>query len=392
MRVVKNKSMSIITDTPKLKELCESLAKEPFIAIDTEFLRDRTYYAKLCLIQVSSDTVEPHAIDPLADGIDLAPLYELLANENVIKVFHAARQDLEIFYNLTGTIPTPLFDTQVAGMVCGYGDTIGYLNLVQSICDVRLDKGPQFTNWAHRPLSKKQISYALDDVHYLRDIYKSLRRQLKETGREKWVDEEMATLTSTDTYESPPELAWERIKIKTNKAQCLAVLRAVAAIREEEAQNRDIPKAHILKDHSLVDIAIQMPTTPEDMQKIRSLSADYAKSKIGKRILQAVIDAKELPKEEWPKIEKRKMFPSELGPVLEMLKMLLRIQSSEHNVAARLIADSKDLEDLCLDDNADILALKGWRREVFGEEAIAMKHGRVTLGLTNNEIVKKIID
>lgn len=384
--------MSIVSDTKTLSDLCEKLAQSPYIAIDTEFLRDRTYYAKLCLIQVSSDDVDPHAIDPLADDIDLSPLFDLMQNENVVKVFHAARQDLEIFYKLTNKIPVPVFDTQVAAMVCGYGDSIGYLNLVQSVCGVSLDKGPQFTNWAHRPLSKKQINYALDDVHYLRDIYKSLVQNLEERGRENWVKEEMANLTSPDTYINHPEDAWERVKIKTTKAQCLAVLQKIAAVREQEAQSRNIPKAHILKDHSLVDIAIQMPKTTDDMQKIRSLSKDYARSKTGKKILAAVEEARNMPAEDWPKIKRRKVFPSELGPVLEMLKMLLRIQSSEHDVAARLIADVKDLETLCLNDDADILALKGWRKEVFGKEALAMKHGKVTLGLKNNSIVKKIID
>ena len=379
--------MSIIKTTKDLSALCLMLAKKPYVTVDTEFLRDRTYYPRLCLIQIAAAGTDAVAVDPLADGIDLAPLLALMQDKNVVKVFHAARQDLEIFYNLTGKIPAPLFDTQVAAMVCGHGDQIGYNNLVHDICGVRLDKGAQFTDWSRRPLSPRQLSYALDDVTYLRDVYESLKTRLAESGRLSWVQEEMAILTDPATYENPPEKAWERIKVKSVRPDVLAVLQAVADWREREAQRRDIPRGRVLKDEVLADIAVHPPKTVEHLCRIRNISADMAKSRHGKALLDAVKKGLDTPKDRQPAIIHKDRFPPDMAAALEMLKMLLRIQSSKHGVAAKLIASSADLERVALDPQADIPAMKGWRYDVFGQEAQKMFSGKLALTLKGTQIV-----
>lgn len=380
--------MSIIKDNKSLQALCDKLSSEPFITIDTEFLRDKTYYPKLCLIQVAAPEGDPTAIDPLADNLNLAPLFDLLENENVLKVFHAARQDLEIFYNLTGKVPHPIFDTQVAAMVCGFGDSIGYMNLVNSICNVTLDKGAQFTDWSRRPLSDKQLSYALDDVTYLRDVYRQLSNILEKRERSNWAKQEMDILTSPNTYDNPPEQSWKRIKIKSHKPRILAVLREIAAWREIEAQRRDVPRPRVIRDETLAAIAIHPPKSIADLRKIRNMPGDITDNRLGKQLLEAVQRGLDCPNDQCPQPIKKQHMPSDLVPVVEMLKMLLRIQASEHDVAARLIADIKDLETLAQDDNADIPALKGWRYEVFGKDALDMKSGKITLGLSKNKICK----
>lgn len=383
--------MSIITNTQSLAAFCKKLQQNRFLTIDTEFLRDRTYYPRLCLLQMAGPDIDAMAVDPLADGIDLTPLIDLLNDERVIKVFHAARQDLEIFYQLTGKIPHPIFDTQVAAMVCGYGEQIGYNNLVSDICKVRLDKGAQFTDWARRPLSKRQLSYALDDVTYLREVFLHLDAELEKRNRNKWVTEEMEILTSPGTYENPPEDSWQRIKIRSSKPKVLAVVKEVAAWREREAQRRDVPRARVLRDETLADIAIHPPKDETDLKKIRNMPADIAGGKYGQQILDAVKKGLATPASEAPQPDKKAHFPSELTPVLEMLKMLLRIQASENEVAAKLIASGGDLEALVMDDKAAIPALKGWRYEVFGKEALALKQGKVALSLKNNQIQKKVV-
>ncbi len=379
-------TMSLITTTNALAKACKVLAKNDYLTIDTEFLRERTYYPKLCLVQLAGPGIDPVAVDPLAKGIDLKPLYDLMADKSVIKVFHAARQDLEIFYNLTGTIPTPLFDTQVAAMVCGYGEQVGYGPLVQDICNVQIDKGAQFTDWSRRPLSDRQLSYALSDVTHLRDVYTHLVSQLEKQKRKEWVLEEMEVLTNPDTYRNPPEDAWQRIKIRTNKPRVLAILKEVAAWREAEAQRRDIPRGRVFRDETLADIAIHPPKSPKDLEKIRSMPKDIAHGKHGQAILKAV--DKGLSIKSVPVVENKKRLPQEMGPTLEMLKMLLRIQSSEHGVAAKLIANSDDLQEIAMDDKANVMALKGWRRKVFGDEALLLKSGKLALGIKKNKIHK----
>lgn len=378
----------LIQDNKALADFCARLKNKPFITVDTEFLREKTYYPKLCLIQMAAEDVDAAAIDPLAEGLDLAPVIDLLNDESIVKVFHAARQDLEIFYQLSGKVPHPLFDTQVAAMVLGYGDQIGYHNLVQRVCNHPLDKGAQFTDWSRRPLSKKQMSYALDDVIYLRDVYQSLSDQLKTRGREHWVREEMAILENPGTYVQENDTAWERIKIKSTKPQVLAVLREVAAWREEEAKTRDLPRNFIFRDDVLSELAFQQPQTPEDLAKTRNLSKDFAHSKRGKTLLEAIARGRAVPKDARPEKERRERLDSDLVPALEMLKMLLRIAASENDVATRLIANTSDLEALAADDKADIPALRGWRREVFGNDALALKRGELGLSLKDGQVSK----
>lgn len=379
----------IITEQKDLETLCTGLKKGGFVTVDTEFLRDKTYYPVLCLIQMAGPETEAVAIDPLADGIDLAPVFDVLADKKVIKVFHAARQDLEIFYKLTGEIPDPLFDTQVAAMVCGYGDQIGYHNLVQGICGKRLDKGAQFTDWSRRPLTKKQTSYALDDVVYLRDVYLHLSAQLDEKGRIGWVKEEMAILNDPATYQNIPEQSWQRIKIRSDKPKVLSVLREIAAWREKEAQRRDIPRTRILRDETLVDMAVHAPKDEKSLSQIRGVSADMARGKWGKPLLAAVKRGLGVPKESCPVMKRKERFPGDMVPALEMLKMLLKIQCADHDVATKLVANKNDLETLALKGaKADIPALKGWRHEVFGQEALALIEGEIGLSLKNGKIHK----
>lgn len=385
----KNKlRMTLITSTKDLDSVCKTLRKNEFVTVDTEFLRDKTYYAKLCLVQISGPDKQPYAIDVLAKGIDLSPLYDLLFDLSVVKVFHAARQDLEIIYNLTDKIVEPLFDTQIAAMVCGYGDSIGYNNLIERITGQILDKASQFSDWAHRPLSNKQLNYALDDVTYLCDAYKNLLKELENRGRAHWVKEEMQTLTSPETYDYRPCDAWKRVKVRTNKGQTLAILKELATWREKKAQEKNVPRNRIVRDDTLVDIAVNAPDNPKKLSVARNVSSDMAHGKFGQEILKAVKKGKECPKEDWPKKEKKKHLSHKLVPTLEMLKMLLRIKAAEHEVAAKLIANAEDLEFLCADDNANIPALKGWRKEVFGADALAMKHGKTALVLEEGRIKK----
>ncbi|MBU0800666.1 MAG: ribonuclease D [Alphaproteobacteria bacterium] len=384
--------MTLINNTDILATLCRTLREHPFVTIDTEFLRDKTYYPQLCLVQLAGPGVDAMAVDPLAGGLNLDPLYELLFDDNVIKVFHAARQDLEIVYNLTGKIPQALFDTQVAAMVCGFGDQIGYNNLVGDLVGVKIDKGAQFTDWSRRPLSDRQLYYALDDVIHLRDVYLKLSAQLDAQSRRDWVLEEMAVLRDTATYSNIPEESWARIKLRTDKPQALAVLREIAAWREREAQRRDVPRNRIVRDETLADIAMHPPRNADDLAGIRGFSADMARGKMGQGVLEAVAKGLATPRGDAPKPESKARFPSDMTPVLEMLKMLLRIQCSENDVAGKLVASATDLEALAMDDNADIPALKGWRFEVFGREALRLKHGEVALSLKNGKICKTVTE
>lgn len=382
--------MTVITDQNALNDLCARLATQPYVAADTEFLRDRTYYPQLCLVQLAGPDVEPVAVDPLA-GLDLQPLLDLMAKPDVVKVFHAARQDLEIFFNITGNVPAPIFDTQVAAMVCGYGDQAGYHMLVSDLCGERLDKGAQFTDWARRPLSDKQLSYALDDVRYLRIVYTKLKAKLEQTGRGDWGRSEMAILEAPDTYRNPPNEAWERIKIKTDKAQVLSVLKHIAAWRETEAQRRNIPRNRVLKDEVLADIAVHPPKSMDDLKRIRNLGDDIIKSRHGQALLDAVQAGLAVPKGQGPASVMRERFPPELQPMLEMLKMLLRIISAEQGVAGRLIASSEELEALARGDKVDLEVLKGWKYEVFGKAALDMKAGKLALSLKNGQVVRQAL-
>lgn len=378
----------IIKTQDELVQICAKLAQNSYLTIDTEFLRDKTFYSKLCLIQLAGPNIDAVAIDPIQYDLDWAPFNELMENEAVVKVFHAARQDLEIFYQMNGKIPSPIFDTQVAAMVCGYGDSIAYNKLVQGITGHALEKNAQFTDWSRRPLSEKQMTYALDDVIYLRDVYEALSARLKEQNREHWVDAEMEILNNPKTYEMPLDTIWKRIKIRSDRPEVLAILRELAKWREEQARERNVPRNRIVKDDVLADVAVYMPKNPDGLRRIRSLSKDAAKGKMGQAFLKLVAKAQASNKNDWPILDRKKPFLKELTPVLEMLKLLLKINCSEADVASKLIASVKDLEEIAAEDNPTSSAMKGWKFEVFGKDALALKHGKITLGLKDGKIHK----
>lgn len=368
--------MTLVTDTPSLEALCDRLSREPYVAVDTEFMRDKTYYAKLCLVQLAG-AEEAAAVDTLAPGLDLAPLYHLMADPSVLKVFHAARQDVEIFVHQADAVPAPLFDTQIAAMVCGFGDSVSYDRLVRSLTGVRLDKTSRFTDWSHRPLTPRQVEYALADVIHLRPSYERLHRRLEKTDRLDWLSEEMAVLTDPATYRIVPDEAWRRLKIRSTKPKFLAVLRELAAWREREAQSRDVPRNRVLRDDALVDVAAQMPQSAEELARSRAFNKESASGRTGRAILDAVTRALALPKEEWPSLPDMDETPQGRQPVADLLRVLLKIKCDEHDVAPKLVASSDDLDAIAASDEADVPAMKGWRREVFGAAALAVKHGRL---------------
>ena len=377
--------MDLITTTRDLTEACERLARHPFVTVDTEFLRETTYYPLLCVAQMAS-TEEAVVVDALADGLDLAPFYQLMANEQVLKIFHAARQDIEIVWHQANLIPHPIFDTQVAAMVLGYGDSISYDQLVQRITGDTLDKSYRFTDWSHRPLSAAQVKYAISDVTHLRDVFVALDADLQKRGRADWVGEEMEVLTSPETYRADPEMAWERLKTRVRKPKELAVLMEIAAWREREAQSRDVPRGRVLKDDVLGEIATQAPTTVERLAALRSLPRGFERSKWGQDILAAVARGVARDPKTLPRIERQRGGGNGAATV-ELLKVLLRMTSERHAVAAKVIATIDELEQIAADDNANVPALHGWRRELFGEKALALKHGRLALAVEDNRVV-----
>lgn len=376
---------SPITATEELTQFCATLATAGYVTVDTEFMRETTYWPKVCLIQLAGPE-EARVIDPLAEGLSLEPLFALLRNPQVLKVFHAARQDLEIFTKLMGEVPSPLFDTQVAAMVCGFGDQVSYEQLASKLAGAQIDKSSRFTDWARRPLTEKQIRYALSDVTYLRKIYDKLSARLQKTGRGDWLSEEMAVLADPATYELPPENAWRRLKPRTTKGEYLAVLQAAAAWREVEARNRDIPRQRILRDESLMEIAAHPPKTADDLERMRGLSKGFAEGKMGQGLLAAINAKLAAPKETWPVLEREPELPRGIGPLVELLKVLLKMKCDDHDVAQKLVASSADLDKIAADDNADVPALHGWRREVFGEDALKLKHGELALAAEKGRI------
>jgi ribonuclease D len=377
--------MQPITTTNTLAEVCGRLKRHPFVTVDTEFLRESTYYPKLCVAQIASAD-EAVVVDALAAGIDLEPLFALMADERVIKVFHAARQDIEICWHAAGLIPSPLVDTQVAAMVLGYGDSIAYDQLVQRITGDSLDKSLRFTDWTRRPLSDAQLAYAISDVTHLRDVYVKLAADLDKQGRTEWMREEMRVLTSPETYRMEPEYAWQRLQTRVRKPKELAVLIEVAAWREREAQTRDVPRGRVLKDDVVGDIAVQAPTTIEKLGNLRSLPRGFERSKWGEAIIEAVKRGLARDPKSLPRIERPKGAPNGQATV-ELLKVLLRMTAERHGVAAKVIATMDDLDRIAADDHADVPALSGWRRELFGEKALALKHGRLALAVERNRVV-----
>jgi ribonuclease D len=377
--------MQPITTTEELAEACGRLAGHPFITVDTEFLRETTYYPILCVIQIASSD-EAVVIDAIAPGIDLDPFFELMNNEKVLKVFHAARQDIEICWHRAGKLPHPIFDTQVAAMVLGYGDSISYDQLVQRITGDVLDKSSRFTDWTRRPLSEAQLTYAVSDVTHLRDVYRALSADLEKRGRSEWVSAEMDVLTSPETYRADPDNAWHRLKSRVRKPKELAVLIEVAAWREREAQSRDIPRGRVLKDDVLGDIAVQAPTTVERLGHLRSLPKGFERSKWGEAIIEAVNRGVARDPKTLPRLERSRGIANG-GATVELLKVLLRMTSERHAVAAKVIATVDDLENIAGDDNADVPALKGWRRELFGNKALALKRGELALAVEKGRVV-----
>jgi ribonuclease D len=377
--------MEPITTTEQLADACARLAAYPFVTVDTEFLRESTYYPILCVIQMASSG-EAVVIDALARRIDLAPFYQLMANEAVLKVFHAARQDIEIVWHRAGLIPHPIFDTQVAAMVLGYGDSISYEQLVQRITGDTLDKSHRFTDWTRRPLSEAQLAYAVSDVTHLRDVYLKLSADLARRGRTDWVFREMEVLTSPATYQLEPEKAWERLKTRVRKPRELAVLMEVAAWREREAQARDVPRGRVLKDEVIGDIATHAPTTPEKLAHLRSIPKGFERSRWGADIIAAVTRGLERDAKTLPRFERTAASPNGAATV-ELLKVLLRMISEKHGVAAKVIATVNDLDRIAADDEADVPALKGWRRELFGDRALALKHGKLALAVEKGRVV-----
>ena len=376
----KTTSMDIITTTDALDAFCARLSSAEFITVDTEFHRETTYWPLLCLVQVAGPD-EAHCIDTLAVGIDLSPLYDLFRDTKIVKVFHAARQDLEIFFHKAGLIPAPLFDTQVAAMVCGFGESVGYETLVSRLTSAKIDKSQRFTDWTRRPLSEKQIEYALADVVHLRDVYGSLKSELERSGRAHWVSEELGVLTSPKTYDLSPEESWRRLKSREKKPRYLAILKEVSAWRERTAQTQDTPRRRVIKDDALIELAALKPTDEKALSQTR-LSKSLARSKHAPDIFAAIKRGIETPDDLCPRATRALEKPPGLGPVIDLLKVLLKARCEGSDVAVKLVATVDDLERIACDDNADVPALSGWRKELFGADALRLKHGELALGLS----------
>src|SRR3954464_5651630 len=379
--------MRIVETNEALSAFVTELGQVPYLALDTEFLRDQTYYPKLCLIQVAAPGVEG-IIDPLAPGMDLAPFYDLIRRPDIVKVMHASRQDIEIFYLQGGVLPDPLFDTQIAAMVAGFGDAASYETLARKIAHVEIDKSARFTDWSHRPLSKRQLEYALADVTHLRVIYEWMKARLEKTGRSAWVAEEVAALQDPALYRLDPEMAWKRLKPRTSSKKFLALLAALAAWREREAQTRDIPRGRVLKDEALTEIAAHPPETPEGLDRIRAVPKGFANSKLGKGLLEAIAQGLTAPPPEEAVADNRQRRRREPSPaVIDLLKTLLRLRAEAAHVAPRLIANAEDIERLAAYEDDGVAARHGWRLEVFGRDAIALRKGEVGIALENGEAV-----
>ena len=376
----------LITKSAPLAELVERLAKHPFVAVDTEFMRENTYWPELCLIQIAS-AEEAAAIDPKAD-LDMGPLLDLLVkNHDVLKVFHAGSQDLEIVHNLTGKVPSPLFDTQIAAMALGHGEQVGYSNLIESMLGHSLDKGARFTDWSRRPLDKRQIDYAIADVTHLANIFPKLLEKLRKTGRGGWLDEEMERLADTSSFAFEPSEAWKRLRLPSRNPAVLGRLKALAAWRETEARTKNIPRGRIVKDDTMVELASHPPKTQDDLGRVRGLSAGWRNNDIGARLMTALQGAKPLDADELPSREPRRPgLTKDAALVSDLLKLLLKIRAKETGVAPKLIARSDDLESLAAGVREDLNILSGWRFEEFGRDARALVEGRLGFAIENGKL------
>ena len=375
----------MITDRAALEAFCRGLAGAAYVTVDTEFMRDKTYWPQLCLVQLAGPTGAV-AVDPLAQGMDLAPLHALMSDPAILKVFHAARQDIEIFYNATGKVPAPIFDTQVAAMVCGFGESASYETLAAKLAGAHVDKTSRFTDWAHRPLTERQLKYAIADVAHLRTVYDKLSAQLDRSGRHGWLDEEMAVLTNPATYQLDPANAWRRLKVRSNNRQMLALVRELAAWRETAAQQRNLPRSRIIRDEALLEIAAHAPSSVDELARTRGLGKGFAEGRLGGEVLAAVARVAKLREEDYPPPAPRREPPQGIGPLVELLRVLLKLRCEENHVATKLVADSEDLEMIAADDGADVRALHGWRAEVFGKDALDLKHGRLALTAAGRRI------
>lgn len=381
--------MQPITTTEELVTLCDRLKNAEFVTVDTEFLRDNTYYSKLCLIQIADD-VDAAAIDPLAEGIDLKPFFDLMADDNVVKVLHACRQDLEIFVNMVGALPEPIFDTQVAAMVCGFGDSVGYETLVTKLAGGQLDKSARYTDWSKRPLTDAQLKYALGDVTFLRTIYRKLKKELEKTGRESWVEEELQPLKDPALYVVEPENAWQRLKVRTNKPRFLGILQCLAEWRELEAQQRDIPRNRVAKDETLFEIAAHPPKDANQLDKIRGVPNGFSRSRAGKSLMDALRRGQDLPDTDLPHIARAKPRPA-TPPMADLLKVLLKIKCEQARVATRMVASAQELEAWAAEPHkTDLRAFHGWRDDIFGKDARKLMKG--DLALTANRGAIEVVE
>lgn len=377
--------MTILTTTTEVASFCKRAADEPYITIDTEFIRETTYWSQLCLIQVGLKN-EAVAIDPLAQGIDLAPFFELLQNPKITKVFHAGRQDIEIFYHMTGQIPTPLFDTQIAGMVCGFGESIAYDALVQRYLKISIDKSSRYTHWGQRPLTDKQLAYALGDVIHLRVIYERLLEKITATDRLHWVEDEVRILEDPETYTVDPYAVWQKIRVRSPKPRMLAILRELAAWREITAQKRNVPRMRVMRDEVMLDLAASTPQSPKDVSRMRGVPKNFGDTSEGKTVIELIQKALDLPLEDCPPAPQKDSLPQGASALIEMLRLLLKISSDKYGVAPKLIATTKDLEDIAAAESPTTPAVEGWRYEVFGKAALELKEGKVALGLKRGKI------
>ncbi len=379
--------MELITETEALDTLCKALANEVFVTVDTEFMRETTYWPDLCLIQIAGAELNG-LIDPMAKGLDLKPFFELMGNEKVLKVFHAARQDVEIMVHLSGTVPRPIFDTQIAAMVCGFGDQVSYEAIVRKLAKAQIDKSSRFTDWSRRPLTEKQLTYALSDVTHLRTVYEQLKIELDATGREPWLAQEMDILTAIETYKTEPQDAWKRIKVRLKSKKQLGVLVAVAGWRELEAQEKNVPRARVIKDDALAEIATQMPQTKEALGQLRALPKGMANSRLGDNLLRVIKeglmrDPQSLPHTNWGREETSESTQA----AAEILKLALKIVCEREGLAPKLIANTSDIEAVADNDNADVPLMHGWRREVFGNLALELKRGNAMIGFKDGRVV-----
>ena len=375
----------LVTDTETLARLTERLKAHDVVCVDTEFMRENTYYPELCLIQLASPE-EAFAVDPLADGIDLKPFLDLLADDSILKVLHAGGQDIEIFMNLSGKVPFPLFDTQIAAMAMGMGEQVSYANLVAHFTGQQIDKGARFTDWARRPLSDRQIHYAIGDVTYLSQLFPKMLGKLRNTGRGEWLDEEMARLSDPSNYVVNPDTAWLRLKLPNRKPEVLGRLKALARWRELEARDKNVPRGRIVKDETLADLAAAPPASQADLARVRGLSPTWAGNAIGQRLLAAIASAEPLPESEMPPKENRPGLSTDASLIADLLKLLLKVRAKESSVAPRLIARADEMEALAAGARDGLPILDGWRRQLFGEDALALVEGRLGFSVSNGKM------